>query len=147
MAISGNIGIGTTNPGSLLDLVSGGNTVLTMGGWSTWTPSYSGFSTAPTVIARYIRIGKTIAATMRVTANGTSNATTLTFTLPVAAAVATTSIGSLIAVDNGSGLTTPCRLDTRAASTTADAYSNPAGGGWTAANGKDCSGTFIYEGE
>ena len=48
----------------------------------TWVPTWTGFSDNPTsVSATYIRIGKFCHVTLNGTA-GTSNATTLTVTLP-----------------------------------------------------------------
>lgn len=71
--------------------------------YSTFTPSPTGFSGSVTVtIARYKQIGKTVS--MDINFSGTSNATTCTFTLPVAAK-SNVSYGGIV-TDNGSLQTT-----------------------------------------
>lgn len=70
--------------------------------WSTWTPTWAGFSAAPTLdYARYIRIGKLVVCQIRTSANGTSNANTFTLTLPVAPRTAAIDILPIHIINNG----------------------------------------------
>lgn len=144
---SQQVGVGTNSPGSVLDVSSGGNTVLTMGAWSAWTPTFTGFSTDPTGwTARYIRIGKTIIATFISGTSGTSNATTFTITLPVAANTA--NIGYPILVqNNGAVSSAPGRMDLTAASTTGTIYNDMGALAFTASGNKSCWFTISYEGQ
>ena len=111
-----------------------------------WVPTFTGFSVDPTVtVARYIQIGK-LCHCYLISGNGTSNATTFTLTLPVAAAntgIAKCSGGS--AVDNGAALTTMPRVDTVVNSNVANIRSSPAAGAWTAANAKRVEFSITYE--
>lgn len=112
---NGNVGIGTTSPGSSLEVwnaSSGGTKTLSMGGWSTWTPTISGCTTAGTVnYAHYNIVGR--ALTLSIDIQCTSNSTSFTFTAPIVSNDAT-SIGPCLVEDNGSFLSAP-------------GYSNPAG--------------------
>lgn len=56
-----------------------------IGQWSDWSPVFTGFSVAPTYLCRYSKIGKICNINFRITANGTSNATSKTVTLPFVA--------------------------------------------------------------
>lgn len=113
----------------------------------TWTPTFGGFSVAPSgCVTRFRRIGKLVWATLTQCAAGTSNATTFTVTLPVAAAAAFVAAGMGNVMDNGSFLANPGRLDTRGGSTTADVYSTLGAAAWTASGGKTADlGQIIYE--
>jgi hypothetical protein len=110
--------------------------------WSTFSPAATGFSGTPTTsIAKYMQRGKDVYILIDV--SGTSNAATVTFTLPVAAknglryvAVRTT--------DNG-GTSVVGELDTVAASTTANVYPTPASGSWTSSGTKRFEAAFFYE--
>ena len=92
-----------------------------------------------------MRVGNLIVAQVIFSGNGTSNATTYTMTLPVAARSAITAIMSGTATDNGVNLTTPCRMDSRAASATADLYKDFSAAAWTCSGAKACVGTIVYE--
>lgn len=57
--------------------------------YTSYTPTFGGFSVAPTVVARYVNYGGLVHLWITATAHGTSNATaanSLTFTLPIASA-------------------------------------------------------------
>ena len=123
---------------------------ITMGAWVPWTPftaACCGFSTVPTVIARYTIIGKTVICRMRTTTYGTSNATTFTLTLPVAARTTTndTSKGWVHFRNNGADSTTPGLIETASGSTTATLYTTWDGQAWTNVNGKGADFVFEYE--
>lgn len=112
--------------------------------FSSWTPTWGGFSVNPSgVTAKYIQLGKIVLCYLDLAA-GTSNATNFTLTLPVSAKFAV-SVGPLTVTDNGSLQTTPGRMVLTAASTTATVYKDSASTGWTAANGKGAVGSWWYE--
>lgn len=142
---NGAIGYSQTN--KRLGIGDGTNSQqIIMGIWDSWTPAFAGFSANPTVsFSRYARIGNTIVAAFLFSGNGTSNATTYTMTLPVAARSATSGIMMGAATNNGSATTTPCRMDSRDASTTADLYLDSGATAWTATGGKGCVGMIVYE--
>ena len=140
---SGNGSMSYAQTGNILYISS---LSVVMGAWKTWTPTFAGFSADPTgVIARYSLVGKLCAVSVIITGNGTSNATTFTMTLPVAAANTGAQVGMILAVDNSSGLTSPGVIATRAASTTADLYTTLTGTGWTGSGGKRAQFQFVYE--
>ena len=111
-----------------------------------WTPTFGGFSTAPTVsAARFIAIGKLCVAYFVTNAAGTSNATTFTITLPVAAAKTQYNMGFGVCTDNGS-----LRLDvpvfaTTASSATMTLYRRQDNLAWTNSGAKACDFTVVYE--
>ena len=120
--------------------------VVHMGAWKTWTPVFTGFSVDPTVnSARYTIVGKMVTVHLN-TGNGTSNATTFTITLPVAAANTSKQHCPIaVATDNGTSTTGGGLLITRVNSTTADIFKDHASGGWTNVGGKKGTGVFTYE--
>lgn len=113
--------------------------------WTAWVPSWTGYSANPTsVTARYQIVGKTCLCHLTGTA-GTSNATTLTVTLPFTAANTSQQIAHLCrARDNSALATGGCIYATRANSNICDFYT---GGGsvWTAAGTKLVEFEFSYE--
>jgi len=116
---------------------------IRVGAWSAWTPTYTGFTGAvTTALGRYCVMGKMVSVVLD--ANGTSNATTMTFTLPVASKSAVTRI--LCAVgDNGAVGADPGRIDLGAASTTATVSLNLAGAAFTNSGNKAIYASFTYE--
>ena len=119
------------------------------GAWDTWTPTITGFSANPTnSVYRYTQVGKTVTALIRQGANGTSNSTTFTVTLPVAASAATNTIAVLFGagVNNSAGLASPCMVVINAsAPTIATMYTDAANTGWAASGGKRITVTLVYE--
>lgn len=116
--------------------------------WTTYTPTQTGWSSTTILTARYRQIGKNVEFVFDV--SGTSNATTATLTVPVAAKL-TASIffeGFLTATsDNGSAFNGSGKifLDPSSSATVASLFSTTTGTGWTAANTKAMRGTLIYE--
>lgn len=112
----------------------------------TWTPSFGGFSTPPTVDqANYIKDGKRCTIHVAMSGSSVSNATTFTITLPFAAAnTATQSFTLFLPVDNGSTLSVLGRLVTRVNSTTADLFTSVTSGTWTASGVKRASISITY---
>ena len=77
---------------------------------------------------------------------GTSNATTVSFTLPYSLNVFRNSSVACLAGDNGSLLTTPGRIDINTSyPTLVNIYSNFAGAGWTNSGTKEVGGEFWYQ--
>lgn len=116
------------------------------GQWLTWVPAVTGFTTNPTVTAaRYTLSGKTCHCYFRMT-QATSNATTLTVTLPFAAANTTTQIiTGGFCVNNGTTQTAPPRIDTATNSVIANCYLNSSAATWTASNAKGIAFNLTYE--
>lgn len=114
------------------------------GAWTAWTShATAGFSGSPTVTCRYKLTGKT--CTVYYAATGTSNATTLTFTLPAAAKSAVMYLGPVIA-NSGTTATTPGRIALTAGSTTATVTRDGSGATWTNSGTKTVNGfVFTYE--
>lgn len=120
--------------------------VVHMGAWKTWTPTFTGFSTDPTInAARYTQVGKLVSVAVNCN-NGTSNSTGYTMTLPVAAAGSAKQFGlAAVVTDNGVAQTSPGLLRTNINSTTLDVFQDMANGGWTASGSKKVQFTFTYE--
>jgi hypothetical protein len=112
-----------------------------------YVPTYGGFSANPTsVTARYVLIGKMCHVYILRGANGTSNATTFTLTLPFAAAnTAIQSAALATVVNNSSVLTAPGRIDTVVNSTTANLYTTAGAAAWTGSGGKRAFVNLTYE--
>lgn len=112
--------------------------------WTAFTPSWVGFSGTPTVtVARYKQIGKTVHVWVDVT--GTSNSTSTSFTLPVAAN-ATTSVHSVAFRyrNNGTISSTPGMLV--ASGSTATLYRDFTATTWTSSGTKTIYPIqFVYE--
>ena len=145
--VDGNVTFDRTNE----DLSIGDGTasqIVHIGAWKTWTPVFTGFSTDPTVTdARYTVVGKMVTVRLQ-TGNGTSNATTFTITLPIAAQSSGKQYCTIAQVtDNGSFKTTPGLLRTNANSTTADIFINSDQGGtaWQNTGGKKANFVITYE--
>jgi len=119
-------------------------TLLDAAPWTPFTPTWTGFSTPPTVTSRYKRIGKTVVWSVTVTANGTSNVNTLTATLPVPARAAQAQVALGMGNDNGAALTTPVRIDL-SSTTVATFFASPNGNVWTPSGAKAVFFTLVYE--
>lgn len=102
--------------------------------WQTWVPTYTGFSANPVVsAARYSLIGKTCTVHLH-SAAGTSNATTLTVTLPFAAANTATFQAPVLVVDNG--FVVLGRIITTVNSNVLNVYATAGAGPFTGSGGK-----------
>ncbi len=113
------------------------------GAWVAWTPTWGGFSAAPTVTARYMQIGKTVTANVVVVSEGTSNSNVQYFSLPVAAK-RTGWVAWGMGTDNGDE--NASAIYTGALSTTASTYLTLSGvGTWFSSGNKAWQGTFTYE--
>jgi hypothetical protein len=101
--------------------------------WSSWTPSPTGYTGTVTVTqATYKQIGKN--CFVHISFTGTSNATTCTFTLPIAPKNAP--YFAIIVTDSGTVQTSPGLIVTTASSTTATCYKTLAQGAFTGSGTK-----------
>jgi hypothetical protein len=119
------------------------------GAWQTWTPTYTGFSAAPTGgTYRYKVVGKTVHVAVKTPNNGTSNSTSFTMTLPLTCAnipgmewqcTLNNLVNNGSVVGPGFGYLGP--------NTNIIFFSiNSAGAGWTASGGKRINGMYlVYE--
>jgi len=109
--------------------------------------STTGWAATPTVNVQYIQIGIVVILTFSIT--GTSNATTATLTLPIAAANFTNIYyESTLALtsDTGVNYSTPGKtfVAPGTSNTTCNFYKDETGLGWTASGTKAVRGTLIY---
>lgn len=109
-----------------------------------WTPTFTGFSVAPTVVARYVQIGKIVHIIMYTTVDGTSNTTAFTMTLPVSALDGQISYAKIPfdGTDNGAGVTGMAVIGS---ATRLDFYTTANLGTWTASGNKSANIVFFYE--
>jgi len=118
-------------------------------GWFAFAPTITGFSANPTSAAyRYKILGNTVYFVFVQGGAGTSNATTFTISLPVAAKTISNAqwfCNTAPVQDNGVLLTTPGLGIVPSAATVLTLYSRSDLQAWTAANGKYSSGIIIYE--
>lgn len=113
--------------------------------WTSYTPTFTGFSAAPTFSGAYKLIGKTCFVRGLVMAGGTSNATTFTLTLPFPSNAAQQD-GFGTSFDGGVRQTSPAKIITRGASAVADVYKDFGLTGWTNSGTKYLEDFFItYE--
>lgn len=122
------------------------NTWVRLGGeegvWTTWTPTFTGFSVDPTVSASYRIEGKKLFIHMTTTANGTSNATTFTITnLPVAPVYQTIRLCYI----TNNNVPAAGRYVITAGSTTMTFSATPAAGAFTASGGKGAGFEAVLE--
>jgi hypothetical protein len=131
--------------GSLTLLSDGANwqIVNQLGSWVNYTPVWGGFSADPTILrAVYFRIGKMCTVHVN-TSGGTSNATTLTVTLPFPAKY--NNPQAALCVNNGSTVVPWGRIDPVASSSVANGYITSGAGAWTASGAKRISFMITYE--
>jgi hypothetical protein len=117
--------------------------------YSTWTPTFTGFSADPaSPICRYVLVGKMCTAFVRLPNTGTSNATTFTVSAPFTAATVANMLWGTTwwtAVDNGVTLTVPGRLWIASAGTAFLLYKDTTGAAWTNSGTKSANFTLTYE--
>ncbi|HLC44174.1 MAG TPA: hypothetical protein VJK08_03570, partial [Patescibacteria group bacterium] len=158
-------GTGTTRP---IKLYTGSNTsqqILNIDGSTSfggavsvtgdiYTTAWTDYSATSTIVGwssyttqqiYYKKVGKMVFASFVLA--GTSNSTSVTFTLPVTAAAAPGSWGNSLfdTRDNGSVLTTAGRCYILAGGTTVTCNSNGGAGAWTNSGTKQVNGELWYE--
>lgn len=106
--------------------------------WFSFTTTWGGFSANPGNTAiKYRIVGKTIFWYMIDGSSGTSNATSLTFTLPVAAAATINNAGLVAVADNGTNQTTIGHISTTGSSATISVYKSWYQGTFTSSGAKN----------
>lgn len=113
--------------------------------WTNWTPTVTGFSVLPTnTVYLYRRMGNTVELNIRQGANGTSNSTSFTISLPFTAATITNMVwvsSAYYAINNNAGTS---GIGTIASGATVISFgSDFAGSVWNANNGKRVTSCFI----
>lgn len=117
--------------------------LVTQGSTSgTWTPTFTGFSADPSIAeAKYSLVGKSCTINLRL-GNGTSNATTFTFTLPFVGGTASQIITAII---TDAGTISSGRVDVAGSSSNiATVYKTAAAGAFTATGSKSFNTCFTY---
>lgn len=110
----------------------------TIVGWSSFT--------AGRKFIYYKKVGKTVYVLFWL--EGVSNATGVTFTLPVAPTGTTYPVVAAAlgyTFDNGAAITTPGHLELLGGATTVTIYKDSAAGAWTNSGDKKVGGQFFYE--
>lgn len=107
--------------------------------WKDWAPAITGFSATPVGgLYRYVVIGKLCHISIRQPNSGTSNATTFTISLPMAAGTVANMVwvGFGVGYDNGAQLTVPVLAQIASAGTVITFFASAGGAVWTASGGK-----------
>lgn len=116
----------------LVSTSNGYQVIQEQGSWIPFVPVQTGYSVNPIIgDCRYFREGRKVRFFYYESADGTSNATTKTLTIPFAAKNSFT-YALCMATNSGTTLTTPSLAQTRAASTIIDLYKDTAFVAWTA---------------
>jgi len=116
----------------LMSKVGGYAVISETGSWIPFTPTQTGYSANPTIgDCKYFREGRRVSFYYYESADGTSNATTKTLTLPFNATNAFTTAPAVV-TNNAVVQTTYGICQTRAASNILDIYRDQAFGVWTA---------------
>lgn len=114
-----------------------------------WTPTLTGFSANPTSsVYRYVRVGKMVTLFITQGANGTSNSTGFTISLPfTAATIANMVWHELIAQHVNNGVVGTLGVATiNSGGTVLNIYRDATGAAWTNTGGKRIQSlTFTYE--
>jgi hypothetical protein len=108
--------------------------------WFNFNANYTGFSSIGSSVAKFSMVGTIIFVRMFVT--GTSNATTLTATLPIASP--NTVDCPVVAIDNNVQQGSPGLAEIAFTSTTVNFYKNYSAGTWTASSTKSINGMIQY---
>lgn len=104
--------------------------------WFNWTPTLTGFSANPaSAVYKFCVIGRKCMVFVRMLNDGTSNANTFLITAPITPAN-DGNIAAGLAVDNGSGKTTACRVQIDAGNSRFALFTDMYTGAWTTSNGK-----------
>lgn len=117
--------------------------------WFNWSPTIGGFSANPTNTAyRFNIVNNWVTCLIRQNTEGTSNATTLTITLPVTPATVTNGVwnyASGIATNNSAALTTPALFVIFSGSATMQCFKDISTAAWTNSGTKRINGVVGYE--
>lgn len=130
--------------GSWVDrLIIPSTVVANFGDSVIYTPTWTGFSSAPSDgFARYLQLGKLVYVRVTGFTAGTSNATSMTITLPFPAGLV--SQNAVMVMDNSAFLTTSGRADTAVGSNVLTIFKDWSGAGFTASGSKVANFAFVY---
>lgn len=145
--VSGDI---VANTYYTITIIDGSNAQIDVchGETGTWTPTFTGFSVVPSnVTARYYRIPgtKVVFCHLQVDTPGTSNATSMTVTLPFPAANTTTQKWEMQGFNNTAAVSPPAMMRTQVNSNICDCFLTTANGAWLNSGTKAINGNFCYE--
>lgn len=115
--------------------------------WLDWTPVFAGFSADPTSnVSRYRLINNTVNLNHRSNADGTSNSTGFTISLPFTAKTITNANWQTpcLVTDNSAAVATPGTISITSAATTASIAKDLASTGFTASGGKRIRGSELF---
>lgn len=111
-----------------------------------WTPTFTGYSVAPTAVAMYKRGIGTLWVSITMATFGTSNANTLTITLPpgitLPASIASQRFLGAQITNGGVGQTTPGQIYFNNNDNLMTCYINGQAASWTTSSGKGVSAVF-----
>ena len=117
------------------------------GEWSSWTPVFTGYSSNPSG-GQYLykQIGKTVFVNIREPNNGTSNATALTMTLPVAAKSTAYTYQMALVINSGTLSSGSIVVDGSASTTILSGYVGATLSNWSGSGSKRIAAVnFVYE--
>lgn len=115
-------------------------------GWFNYTVTWGGFSSDPSsVTSKFSVVGRACYVQILPASVGTSNAQTMTISLPIAAVTRQDGIPGGMAHDNGTSQTTTAVVNVAAASATASVYPAPNQGNWTNSGNKMAQLSFFYQ--
>lgn len=147
LTITGGSDYTLTNNAITLNAYSHASSPLNFPQWFNYAPTYTGFSSNPSVgsgVINFNIIGRMLTVNFFPGTGGTSNATTFTISLPVASAAIDYNLIAGSPTDNNSVLTTAGKVNFLAGST-ASLYKDPAANAWTASGTKNWVGQFGYQ--
>jgi hypothetical protein len=108
------------------------------------TTTVGGFSSSTTTVVWYKKVGKTVHVLFYL--SGTSNATTVTFTVPQTISMpATVRVSGGSVTDNGTGLAPPCAISIPTGGSTITVYKDLITNSFTSSGSKLVSGQFWFE--
>lgn len=114
--------------------------------WFNYVPSWGGFSADPSgVVAKFAVVGNLCYIRIHLGGMGASNATTLTFTLPIAALLVQHGIPGGTSHNNSTTEPRIGVINVSAASATAQAYPTGEQGTWSASGNKGIFPNFFYQ--
>lgn len=137
---------------NVLDVFAGATNILRMTATEVFSTDYTdysavstvtGWAATPTKLIYYKKIGKLTFVWFNIT--GTSNATTVSFTLATAASNTVDVVGSASITDNGAALTTPGRIQLVKNTSTVNVFKDMASAAFTNTGTKTVQGHFVYQ--
>jgi hypothetical protein len=150
--VSGGVGVApawgkvalTTHISEVLPVANGG-TGYAGADWTDYssTSVVTGWAATPTVLIYYMKVGRMVHVSFDIT--GTSNATTITFSLPYVAATGSKTSAACVGADAGTHVASPALVNLSPGEASVTIYKDWTGGlPWTNSGAKSVWGSFIY---